>query len=157
MTHSFRAKIYKTGINWCVDVPAKITDQLPRLKGYIRIKGKINGFSFKTNLVPVKDAPYRLFVNRIMMKGGNTALGKVAGFEIEHDKADVAKDYPMHQMLKQRLDKNKLAPAFYSLTPSRQKDILRYLHFIKTEETLKKNIDKVIAQLKNKEKNTRIP
>ncbi|RZK58737.1 MAG: hypothetical protein EOO91_07355 [Pedobacter sp.] len=37
MKHYFEAKIYKIGINWAVDVPADITAQLKREKGYIRI------------------------------------------------------------------------------------------------------------------------
>ena len=157
MKHAFRAKIYKTGINWAVDVPSKITKQLTAQKGYIRIKGLINGFHFSTSLVPVKNAPYRLFVNGIMMKGGNTALGKTASFEIEQNTDNPDDEYPMNALLQQQLTKNKLTTIFNALTPSRKKEILRYLVNLKTEETLKRNVEKVIAQLRNKEKNTRVP
>lgn len=157
MKHSFKAKIYKTGINWCVDVPARISKKLVAEKGYIRIRGEINHFAFKQTLVPVRNAPYRLFVNGIMMKGGKTALGKVAAFVIEQNDEDPIKAYPMPALLKQQLDRNKLAAEFDNLIPSRKKDILRYLNQIKTEETLIKNVDKVIAQLKSRQKPVRIP
>jgi uncharacterized protein YdeI (YjbR/CyaY-like superfamily) len=42
--YTFKAVIYKTGINFCVDVPAAVTAKLNAIKGYIRIKGTVNGF-----------------------------------------------------------------------------------------------------------------
>ena len=73
MIYQFDAKIYKIGINWAVDVPQSIVQEMTPEKGYIRIKGQINDFDFIQTLIPVKNAPYRLFVNQIMMKGGKTA------------------------------------------------------------------------------------
>lgn len=157
MKHHFQAKIYKTGINWCVDVPIEISEKMIAKKGYIKIKGQINNFGFTTTLIPVKNAPYRLFVNLKMMKGGKTALGEVASFKIEPDTKNVAEEYPIPDLLREQLDKNKLTDKFNSLTSSRKKDILRYLSYVKKDETLIKNIDKLIMQLKNKEKNLRIP
>jgi hypothetical protein len=157
-THSFKAKIYKVGINWCVDVPAAITGKMTPDKGRIRIKGLINGFDFSTTLMPVKDAPYRLYVNAIMMKGGNTALGKTAAFTIEaNTEKKVEIDYPMHEALGRQLTKNKLTNDFENLTHARKRDVLKYLHAVKREETLHRNVDSVIEQLKRKEKSVRIP
>lgn len=155
--YSFKAKIYKTGINWCVDVPFKISDLLKKEKGYIRIKGKINGFEFIQTLVPVKNAKYRLFVNGLMMKGGYTALGQTAEFSIEQNTTKIENEYVFHPALKKALLLNDLSKDFKALTPTRQKDILKYLSYIKTEETLMKNIAKVISQLSKKDKNVRIP
>ena len=153
----FKAKIYKTGINWAVDVPRTITKCLTAVKGYIKVKGSINGFRFSKSLVPVKDAPYRLFVNAVMMKGGNTAVGKSASFQIEQDKSTKAVTYRMPKLLITALHKHNLANDFNLLTPSRKKDILRYLMMISKEETLVRNINKVIAQLRAKKRTVRIP
>lgn len=155
--HSFKAKIYKTGINWAVDVPANISNKLEKEKGYIRVKGTINTFEFKQTLVPVKDAGYRLFVNAVMMKGGKTALGNIANFSIEQNTTKLLKEYPFPALLKRILKEENLTKDFNALTPTRIKDILKYLFYIKTEETMKRNIDKVILQLRKKEKNVRIP
>ncbi|HTM97579.1 MAG TPA: YdeI/OmpD-associated family protein [Pedobacter sp.] len=157
MKHTFKAKIYTIGINWAVDVPREISEKMLPEKGYIRIKGQINHFDFIQTLVPVKNAPYRLFVNFIMMKGGKTAVGEIASFEIEQNHTHVDKIYPMPKLLADTLEYHQLTDDFNQLTPTRIKDILKYLFYVKTEETLKKNIDKVVTQLKNKEKNTRIP
>jgi hypothetical protein len=157
MKYHFKAKIYKTGINWCVDVPVKITKKMVAEKGYIKIKGKINSFDFAKTLVPVKNSPYRLFVNLTMMKGGKTALGKIASFNIEQDKIKIIKEYPVPHLLSKILGYSKLTEDFNGLTKSRKNTILKYLSYVKTDETLKKNIYKLIIQLKNKEKNVRIP
>lgn len=83
--YRFKAEIYKTGINYCVDVPENITSEMTATKGYIKIKGSINTFLFNKSLVPVKNGPYRLFVNIQMLKGSNTTVGKTADFKIEQD------------------------------------------------------------------------
>ena len=157
MKHTFKAKIYKTGINWCVDVPTEITKQLKAEKGRIAIKGQINGFDFSKTLMPVKNAPHRLYVNQKMMKGGGTALGETAIFDIEQDSKKISKDYPIPELLVEQLDKNQLISDFNKLTTSRKKEILKYLSNIKTEETLLKNINKLVAKLKNKDRDIRIP
>lgn len=154
--HLFTAKIYKTGINAAVDVPENITAGMKPEKGYIRIEGTINGFAFRQTLVPVKNKPYRLFVNIPMLKGGNTALGNNADFTIEQDFKPVENDYPMVESLRRKLKEKDLTAAYNALTPSRKKDILKYLNGLKTEETLQKNITKVIKQLEAGE-NARIP
>jgi Bacteriocin-protection, YdeI or OmpD-Associated/Domain of unknown function (DUF1905) len=157
MKHTFNAKIYKTGINWCVDVPINITENMLADKGYITIKGQINDFDFTKTLVPVKNAPYRLFVNLKMMKGAKTELGKEATFEIEQDTEKKINEYPIPILLVKILQENNLTTAFENLTASRKKDILKYLSYVKTNETLIKNVEKLISQLKNKEKNVRLP
>jgi ribosomal protein S8 len=155
--YKFKAEIYKVGINWCVNVPTEITSQLIAEKGKIDIKGKINGYDFIKTLMPVKDASHRLFVNQQMMKGGKTALGNIANFEIEQNNGKVSKEYSKPKLLIEQLDKHNLTTDFENLSASRAKDILKYLSYIKTEETLIKNINKLIMQLKNKDKNIRIP
>jgi hypothetical protein len=157
MKFQFKAKIYKTGINWCVDVPLRISSKMTSKKGYIKIKGKVNDFDFAKSLVPVKNRPHRLFVNLIMMKGGKTALGKVAHFNIEQDNQKKKEKYSIPKLLREVLKENKLTETFNSLTPSRKNDILKYLSFIRTEETMMKNITKLIGQLKTNQKSVRIP
>jgi hypothetical protein len=157
MKYTFSAKIYKTGINWCVDVPTDVTAKLTADQGRINIKGNINGFDFTKTLMPVKDAAHRLFVNQAMMKGGKTALSKTATFVIEPNSEKTVKTYPTPSLLTDKLKEHQLTRAFDILTASRKKDILKYLNSIKTEKTLLKNIDKLITQLKDNEKNLRIP
>jgi len=154
---TFKAKIYKTGINWCVDVPDEVSEQMTKIRGKINIKGKINGFDFIKTLMPVKNSEHRLFVNQAMMKGGKTALEQVATFEITQNDEKIIKKYPLPKQLKTELKQHNLTEEFGKLTEARKRDILKYLSYIKTAETLQKNIDKLITQLEAKEKNVRIP
>jgi Domain of unknown function (DUF1905) len=148
MKFSFIVTIYKTGINPCVDVPEKITARMQAVKGYIPVTGTINGHSFIQTLVPVKNGSYRLFVNGPMLKGSGTKLGDTVKFIIEQDTVTRAEPFP--GALKRELKSNGLLPEFDKLTPARKKEILRYLNNLKTKESLMRNIDKVIAQLKRK-------
>jgi hypothetical protein len=148
MKLSFTAVLYKTGINLCVDVPLRITTKMKSTKGYIPIKGTINDHPFIQTLVPVKGAPYRLFVNGPMLKASDTKLGDTASFTIEQDIAERKEPFP--RAFKKALTSNKLLPVFDQLTAGRQKEILRYLNNLKTKESLQRNIDKVIGQLQGK-------
>lgn len=155
--YTFSALIYKNGINFCVDVPLEITALLTVVKGYIRIKGTINGFAFTKFLVPVKNGPYRLFVNMIALKGAKTNAGEVAEFMIEQDEENLEKEFPMPERMAELLKAKNLVTAFEALPYHRRKDILRYLHGVKTTETLERNIQKVIAQLESKVVDTAAP
>ena len=146
MKGTFRAKIYKVGINACVDVPRKVTDAMEPRRGYVPVKGYIDGFAFEQTLVPVKDKPYRLYVNGLMLKGSGRKVGDISGFTIEQTESK-RKDEKMPASLKRKLIENKLLPAFENLVPSRQKEILRYLNYLKTSEAKTRNIDKVISSL----------
>jgi hypothetical protein len=148
MEFSFKAKIYKIGINPCVKVPLRITATLTAEKGYIPIKGKINKHPFQQTLVPVKNDAYRLYVNGPMLKGAGVKPGDMASFMIEQNLEPL--NHPMPAALKKQLTANHLLPAFKKLTAYRQKEILRYLGFLKTEEALKRNILKVVDLLKEK-------
>ncbi|MCW3119717.1 MAG: hypothetical protein JWM28_3799 [Chitinophagaceae bacterium] len=149
MKYSFKAKNNMTGINPCVDTPFSITGKMIAAKGYIPVKGKINGHSFKQTLVPVKNAEYRLHVNGPMLKGAEAKPGDTVKFIIEQD--FVSRSIPLRKQkeFKKKLEEYNLVREFKRLTPYRQKEILRYMGFLKTKESLLRNIDKVIEMLKH--------
>ncbi len=104
--YKFQAEIYKTGINYCVDVPKNITSELIAIKGYIKVKGIVNEFPFKKHLVPVKFGLYRLFVNVPTLKGAKTSVGEFANFEIEQGFEVEIKEYPVQKILLSSLAEN---------------------------------------------------
>ena len=148
MKFSFDAKIYKVGINPCVKVPKRITDQLIPSKGYIPVKGKIERFNFKQTLVPVKNAPYRLFVNGPMLVGANVSVGDTVHFTLQQDADPRSRKVSMPKYFKVRLEKEDVWRNFKDLIPSRQKEILKYLSYLKTEASRERNMQKVISQLR---------
>ncbi|MBL0740781.1 DUF1905 domain-containing protein [Chryseolinea lacunae] len=154
---TFRARIYKTGINTCVDMPEAITKKMPPTKGRIHVKGTVNGFAFTKTLVPVKGKPFRLFVNAATLKGADTTPGEVARFTVQQVLKKVEKKYAMPPRLRKELSKHSVLKNFGALTPARQKDILKYLSFVTNEATVLKHAEKIISKLKAGEKNVRIP
>ncbi|WP_448702079.1 DUF1905 domain-containing protein [Mucilaginibacter sp. AW1-3] len=156
--YPFRAVIYKTGINFCVDVPAGITSQLIAVKGYIRIKGTVNNIPFTKSLVPVKGASYRLFINTITIKNIRQMVGQVADLVIEQDTTNPEQEHPMSPQLRQKLEQKNLLHDFDALPASRRKEVLRYLNNLKTPQILEKQVNRLIGQLEAKAgKALRIP
>ena len=83
-----------------------------------------------------------------MLKGSNTKSGNTVKFIIEQDFEP--KSIPMPKEFKRKLEANNLTATFKKLTAGRQKEILKYLNFLKTKEALIRNIDKVILSFKKK-------
>ncbi|HEU5290453.1 MAG TPA: DUF1905 domain-containing protein [Cyclobacteriaceae bacterium] len=157
MAFSFKAKIYKVEINPCVKVPRRITDTMKPQKGYIPIKGKIQNHPFKQTLVPVKGESYRLFVNDPMLKGAKVALGETVHFSIEQNFASRKREFPLLKSFKDVLSTHNLLSVFKKLALSRQKEILKYLSYLKSEVSRTRNINKVIEQLRKNNPKTSIP
>ena len=151
---SFSAKIQKIGINPYVLLPAgvlkEIFRQAGKSKGPIPVKGSINGHPFIQTLVKYA-GKWRLYLNTPMRKAAGIDVGDTGSFELEFDPAE--RTLEMHPELKKALAKNKEAQkTFDALPPSRQKEIIRYIGFLKTEESLHRNIQKVIGFLQGKDR-----
>ncbi len=149
---SFTAKILIIGINPYVGIPEEVLSglflQAGKSKGPIPVRGTLNGEGFKQTLVKYRGA-WRLYLNTPMRQNAGIDVGDNAVVEIEFDPEP--RIVPMHPKLARALSRNKEAKAaFEKLTPSRQKEILRYLNSMKTDESLVRNIEKVIQHLSGK-------
>jgi hypothetical protein len=147
---AFSAKIYIISkINPVVDVPAEVLEYLFKKRGKrtgaIPVKGKLNGAKFTHNIVKYAGA-WRLYLNGPMRKSAGIDTGDIARVELDYDaKPRVT---PMPEKFAAALKQNKTARAeFEKLSPSRQKEILRYLGSMKTEESLVRNVEKVVKHL----------
>ena len=148
--NSFSAKILIIGINPYVLLPAKVLkkifEQAGKDRGPIPIRGTINQKKFTQTLVKYS-GKWRLYLNTPMRKSAGIDVGDVADVEIQFDPTE--RITPMHPKLKSALEKNKVAlKNFNKLTPSRKKEIMRYINSLKTETVIDKNIKRVIELLK---------
>ena len=147
---SFSAKIFIISkINPVVDVPDDVLEYLfgkaGRRTGAIPVKGKLNGAKFIHNIVKYSGA-WRLYLNGPMRASAGIDTGDIARVEIDYDPAP--RVTPVPPEFEKALEKNKTAKAeFDKLSPSRQKEILRYLGSMKTEESLLRNVGKVLKHL----------
>ena len=151
---SFKAEIKTIGVNPYVLLPAivlkEMFKQAGKDKGPIPVKGKINDHNFIQTLVKYS-GKWRLYLNTPIRKGANADVGDSVKVEIVFD-ADERK-ISMHPKLENALKKDKKARmAFELLSPSRQKEIIRYINFLKTKESIDRNIKKAIQFLSGKER-----
>ncbi|HNB40647.1 MAG TPA: YdeI/OmpD-associated family protein [Anaerolineales bacterium] len=148
----FRAKIEIIGVNPFVFLPehalTEIFKQANTTKGKIPIKMKIDGHEFTQTLIKWQGA-WRLYLNMPMRKAAQKDVGDTADFEIIYD--PVKRGFPMHPKLKKALQENPSAKEVYeSLRPSLQLEINRYLSFLKTEESVDRNVIRAIQFLLGK-------
>jgi len=153
-TERFQAKIQIIGVNPYVLIPATVLKavfaQAGKDKGAIPIKGMIDGHPYIQTLVRYS-GKWRLYLNTPMRKAAGKDVGDTVDITICYDPAD--RTVPMHPKLEKAFKVNKEARAvFEKLSPSRKKEILRYLHFSKNEETTVRNVAKAINFLCGKER-----
>ncbi len=151
---AFSARIYKIGINPYVLLPAMVLKDLfntaGKEKGPIPVRGKLNGHAFLQTLVKYS-GKWRLYLNGTMRTAAGIDVGDMADVEIEFDPGE--RILTMHSKLAAALQKNKKARfVFDTLVPSRQKEIIRYINSLKTEESVERNINKALAFLLGKER-----
>ncbi len=86
-----------------------------------------------------------------MLKNSPKRIGEKVRIEIEFDPRERIE--ALHPKLKKALDANHEAKTvFENLSPSRQKEIKRYINHLKTEKTVDKNVERAINFLLGKER-----
>jgi uncharacterized protein YdeI (YjbR/CyaY-like superfamily) len=148
----FKTALKITGINPFVAVPEQILaiifEQAGKDKGYIPVRGTVNGKEYIQTLVKHK-GEWTLYINKKMLKDSPKRIGEEIKIGIEFDPAD--RIITPHPELLKALNKSKTAKkVFDKLSPSLQKEIIRYISFLKSEESVTKNIDKAIGFLNGK-------
>lgn len=146
---AFNATIALLGVNPYVRVPGPVLKHLfaaaGRDKGPIPITVTIEGTAFNQSLVRYQ-GDWRLYLNTPMRKVANKQVGDRIKLVVEYDSAPRTERVPT--VFQQALRKDATArQAFNALSPSRQKEILRYLNHLKTKESLLRNVSHVISHL----------
>lgn len=122
--------------------------QANKNKGPIPVRGTINGKAYQQTLVKYS-GHWRLYINLKMLKNSPRRIGETLEIAIEFDPSDRSLNPPTRWS--QALNHNKTAQqVFENLSPSRQKEIVRYLVQLKTEQSLERNVKKAINFLLGK-------
>jgi Bacteriocin-protection, YdeI or OmpD-Associated/Domain of unknown function (DUF1905) len=150
MPHTFKALLEIIGINPFVFVPEpileKIFERAGKTKGQIPVSGKCNGNAYTQTLVRYAGA-WRLYINTKMLPQSPQRIGETITISIEFDPKD--RSVQPHPDFDKALRKHKDAKkVFDQLPPSRQKEILRYINDLKSDEAKMRNIEKAIGFLK---------
>ncbi len=149
---SFNAKLEIILGNPFVYLPTEVLEiffrQANKTKVHIPVKGAINGKPFQQTLVKYS-GNWRLYINMVMLKNSPKRIGEKIEVEIEFDPSD--KTIETHPKLSKALVKNKDAKeVFEKLPPSRQKEIVRYISYLKIEESIDRNVERAINFLLGK-------
>jgi hypothetical protein len=147
--HSYSAKIFIIGVNPYVLVPNAILKAVFKKagkdKGAIPIRGKLDGHAYIQTLVRYS-GKWRLYLNTPMRKAAKKDVGDTIKVKIEFD--PVERVIPIHPKFLKALQANKNAKqTFEKLAPSRQKEIVRYIGSLKSEEARDKNITRAMGFL----------
>ena len=152
--HPFKATIEIIGINPFVHVPDKVLQAIFKKagkdKGHIPIHGTINGSPFKQTLVRYSGS-WRLYINTTMLKNSPKRIGETIEVSIDVDTTDRTIEAPP-KLLKALQENLAAKEVFDSLPASRQKEIIRYISLLKTEESIDKNVARAINFLLGKER-----
>ena len=128
----------------------KIFHQANKNKGPIPVRGTINGKNYQQTLVKYSGA-WRLYVNMKMLRNSPKRIGEKIEVEIEFDPSD--RRIELHTKLIEALANNNEAnDVFERLSPSKQKEIVRYISNLKTEESVERNVLRAINFLLGKER-----
>lgn len=146
---TFHARIYIIGVNPYVLLPTRVLKiilrQAKKEKGPIPVRGEIDGHLFLQTLVKYS-GKWRLYINTPMRKAANRKLGEIVTISIEFD--PVARIIPQHKKLEDALNGNpKARKVFDSLSPSRRKEIVRYISGLKMEASVERNVERAIRFL----------
>jgi hypothetical protein len=145
----FAAHIEIIGINPFVFVPeevlAAVCKRAGKEKGPIRVRGKVNGEVYRQTLVRYR-GHWRLYINTTMLKDSPKRIGEKIVVTIEFDPEErTIKPHP--KLMRALRGNKKAAEVFRGLTPSRQLEIMRYIGSLKTEESVDRNVERMIKHL----------
>lgn len=151
-SYSFHASIEIIGINPYVQVPetilAGIFIQAGKSKGHIPVAGTVNGLLYQQTLLKYSGL-WRLYINTLMLKNSPKRIGETIELTIEFDPRD--RTIKPHPKLTEALKNNLEAKSkFDNLSPSMQKEMVRYISALKTEESRIRNIERAIDFLLGK-------
>lgn len=148
----FVATIEIIGVNPYVPLPDKSLKRLQkdagRDRGPIPVRGILKGMPFVQTLVKYA-GEWRLYLNTPMRTSTKTKVGDRVTVELGFDPKP--RIVPIPPQLAGALAKNRKAKdTFEKLPPSRQKEINKYVGFLKSDEARKRNIEKIIFFLTGK-------
>jgi len=149
----FRSKIHIQGINPYVLIEPRQALRLRRKgRGPIPVRVQLNGkpqIPWRINLMPRRDGSFYLYLAETVRKASNTDVGDLVRVRVEFDPE--YKGGPMHPMprwFSVRLGANSGASATWRrLSPSRQKEILRYFAGLKSAAARARNADRALEVL----------
>jgi uncharacterized protein YdeI (YjbR/CyaY-like superfamily) len=144
---SFRATLERldSSLGWVI---ARIPFDVKKTWGRSRVKvrGEVNGFSFRTSLFAKKDGSHFLLVNKKMQKGAGVLLGSTAEFQlaVDNEPREVPTPAELSAIFKQS---RSLSEWFDALSYSYRREISRWISEPRSAESRKRRADQMAERL----------
>ena len=146
---SFRVPLETTGtsLRWVIArVPIDLKKAWPMWKSR-RVFGEINGFAFKTALIPgTRGQGHVLIVNKKMQAGACVRAGERAVIKLTPDLGELVIDLPLEFTKILKADRA-LRRFFDAMSPSMRKGFSNFIADAKTTETRQKRADAMAESL----------
>lgn len=117
----------------------------------IQVNGEPNP-PWHINMMPVGNGDFYLYLHGDVREASQTGVGDTVEVQIDFDTK--YRNGPMHPMPKwfqEALDAHSVANEnWQKLPPSRQKEILRYFSWLKSDEAIQRNLNKALHVLSGK-------
>lgn len=153
MTLSFKGRIRIMGVNPYVLVSAaRATALRPRWRRPLPVRLRVNGTPvtpWRINLMPRGDGSFYLYLHGEVRRASNTKVGDLVAVELAFDAEyrGGPAQRPPEWFRKPLAASRRAAAAWKELTPSRKKEIVRYLARLKSPEARARNLERALAAL----------
>ncbi len=147
----FQAKIQgkEAGVVAAITPPVDVVEYFGT-RGRVPIRGTINGFAFRSSLMPMGGC-HMMPVNQALCKGAGVQPGDLVDVVMERDSEERTVEVPPE--LKKQLAKSKKAQERWDrLAFTHKKEMANSITGAKQEETRKRRLAKVVQVLKSGEK-----
>lgn len=151
-TLRFKALIQIHGINPYVLVSAKRAAELKPgwckpMPVLVRINGKPDD-AWPINMMPVGNGSFRLYLQGEVRKASRTKVGDRVEVEVQFNAKYKGGPQPLPAWFKSALAKDPVAKGNWdALTPSRRKEVVRYLAALKSAEARERNLARALTAL----------
>ncbi len=144
----FRAKILAQGPSgaWSLmHIPFNLEKEWGS-RARVSVRGKMNGFAFRTSIFPDGKGGHTMMVNKAMMQGAKAGQGETVRMELEQDTAPRVVAIPSD--VKKALAKNsKAKTVFNAFAPSHRKAYVEWVTQAKRAETRASRIAKMVEMV----------
>ncbi len=154
-TLRFKATVDIQGVNPFVPVSAARAAKIKRdwrkpMPVVVRINGKPEE-PWHINMMPVGDGTFRLYLHGDVRKASATQVGDRVNVEVGFDAAYRSGPQPLPSWFRAALAKDPIAEQNWrALSPSRQKEIVRYLAALKSAAARERNLARALQALAGK-------
>lgn len=125
--------------------------RLARDAGRLKAIGRLAAEGwFRSSLVWSRSTGARLYLDNWMRGAAGAQVGDRVRVRLKRDSN--SRELPVPESFRRALERNaRVAAAWELLAPSRRREILTYLNFLKTPAALQRNVEKTLAKLSGEE------